>query len=150
VPRGVSSSTAHFLNVDLDIYSKYNLRPLVDWLGKKVIVLYLGRNRGTYCAHLEIAKNTTTADSTIRAFCRLIEALPQAERAWWNRATVRSFSIGVQAGSKPNPLDVVIQPQTIRAVADLAAQIVFTTYAPEQSKKSELQTGKSSRRDRAI
>jgi hypothetical protein len=137
VARSASSSTTHFLNVDLDIYSKDDLRPLVDLFGNKVIVLYVGRPRGRYEAHLEIAKSTKTADSTIRAFCKLIEALPYAGRESWNAATVRSFSIGVQAAAQPNSLDFVIQPQTVRAVSALAAQMVLTVYAPEQRSKQK-------------
>ena len=133
--RSASSSTAHFLNVDLDIYSREDLQPLVSQFGKKVFLLYVGRERGKYCAHLEIAKHTKTVDSTIGAFCKLIEALPEAGRASWNAAAVRSFSIGVQAARQPNSLDLVIQPQTVRAVSALAAQIVLTVYAPEQSSK---------------
>ena len=98
-------------------------------------MLYLGRDRGKYSAHLEIARHTKTADATIRAFCRLIEALPDAERAMWNTATVRSFSVGVRAGSQPLSSDFVIQRQTVTAVSDLGAQIVLTIYAPEQSDK---------------
>jgi hypothetical protein len=71
--------TTEFLNVDLDIYSKHDLQPLIERLGRKVHVLYVGRERGKYSAHLEVAKNTKTADSTLRAFCRLIEDLPKPE-----------------------------------------------------------------------
>ncbi|MGC9950216.1 MAG: hypothetical protein ABSF64_27950 [Bryobacteraceae bacterium] len=36
----VNPATTHFLNVDLDIYSKADFQPLVTALGKKVMVLY--------------------------------------------------------------------------------------------------------------
>jgi hypothetical protein len=123
--------TTHFLNVDLDIYSKRDLQPLVEHLGRKVIALYVGRDRGKYSAHLEVAKNTKTADSTIRAFCGLIEALPEPERSLWSTATVRSFSIGIQAGTQPNSCDFTIRPRTVRAISDVDAQMVITIYAPE-------------------
>ena len=129
--------TTHFLNVDLDIYSKRDLQPLVDRLGRKVIALYVGRDRGKYSAHLEVAKNTKTADSTIRAFCGLIEDLPKPERSLWNTATVRSFSIGIQAGTQPNSCDFTIRPGTIRAISDTGSQIVLTIYAPETAPGEE-------------
>ena len=97
----VGSSTAHFLNVDLDIYSKDDLQPLVTLFGKKVMVLYVGRDRGKYCAHLEIAKGTKTADSAIRAFCKLIKALPDAGQESWNAATVRSLVSVFRQGHSP-------------------------------------------------
>jgi hypothetical protein len=126
------SPETHFLNVDLDIYSKRDLQPLVKAFGSKVHVLYVGRERAKYSAHLEIAGLTKTADSTLRAFCRLIERLPERARRLWTSATVRSFSIGIRAGTHPNPCDFTIQPGTVKAVSDLGAEIVLTIYAPEQ------------------
>jgi hypothetical protein len=131
--KGRPLSGTAFLNVDLDIYSKGDLQPLLNSLARKVIVLYVGRDRRTYCAHLEVAKFAKTADSTIRKFCRLIQALPKRERDLWNRATIRSFSVGVQAGKQPISCDFPIQAKTVKAVSELAAQIVLTVYAPERS-----------------
>jgi hypothetical protein len=122
------SSATHFLNVDLDIYSKHDLQPLVKRLGRKVIALYVGRDRGEYCARLELADVSKTVDSTIWAICGLIEALPESARALWNAATIRSFSIGIQAGTHPSPRDFTIRPRTVNAVSKLGAQIVLTIY----------------------
>src|SRR5580704_12650165 len=91
-------SITEFLNVDLDIYAPFDLQPLVSSLGKKVIVLYVGRERRSYTAHVELAGLAKSADSTIRRFCALIQTLPRAERQLWNRAKRRDFSIGVQSG----------------------------------------------------
>ena len=124
-------SATHYLNVDLDIYSGRDLQSLVKAFGSKAIVLYVGRERGKYGAHLEISQRTTTPDSTIRAFCRLIEGLPEPERLLWNNATIRSLSIGVRAGKQPNPCDFTIRPRTIQALSEVAAQIVLTIYPPD-------------------
>ena len=123
-------SGTHYLNVDLEIYSKRDLQPLVKRLGRKVVVLYIGREYGKFCLKLEVAKNVRTADAAIRTFCNLIEALPKPERALWNTATLRSFSIGIEAGTHPNPCDFTIRPKTVAAVSLLGAQIVLTIYAP--------------------
>src|SRR5262245_43352915 len=104
----------HFLNVDLDLYSRHQIEPLVKALGRKVIVLFKGRDRTRYCAHLELAMQTKGADPTIRQFCRLIRALPRAERALWDGASSRDFSIGVQAGDKPSSCDFAIDTETIK------------------------------------
>ena len=44
-----------FLSVDLDIYSRSDLQPLLDALGRKVIVLHAGPVEGkrSYEAHVE-------------------------------------------------------------------------------------------------
>ena len=128
----IRTPVTHFLNVDLDVYSRNDLQPLVSRLGGKVSVLYVGRERKRYSAHLELTKVTSSADSTISAFCRLIQTLPKAEMNLWTAATRRSFSVGVEAGETPTTRDFVIRPKTVKAVSELAAEIVFTIYAPEQ------------------
>jgi hypothetical protein len=125
---GRSDLSTHFLNVDLDIYSKSDLQPIVAALGTGVNVLYLGPNGKGHCAHLEICKRTKGADATIREFCRILKALPEPARKLWNAATVRSFSIGIQAGKHPNPCDFKIDGETLKAVASLSAEIVITVY----------------------
>jgi hypothetical protein len=121
----------HFLNVDLDIYSASDLQPLIDALGKKVILLHAGRDKKTYSAHLEIAKITRTADATMLAFCTLIDALPKAPRELWNKAKLRDFNIGVQADKEPRSFELDVQTKTLEAVARLGGRIVLTVYAPE-------------------
>ena len=128
-------TATHCLNVDLDIYSKCDLQPLVTALGGKVIVLHAGRDRRTHCAHLELARPTKTADSTIRGFCALIEALPQMARDLWNAAKVRDFNIGVQAEMQPFSCQFAFAPETLTATCGLGARIVFTVYAPEYPRK---------------
>jgi hypothetical protein len=123
--------TIRFLNVDLDVYSKSNLQGLVSAPGKKVSVLHVGRNKRTFCAHLELSRITKDADSTIRAFCGLIESLPSAERELWNKAKIRDFNIGVQAGSRPYSHEIVLAAATVKAASDVGARIVFAVYAPE-------------------
>lgn len=117
----------------------YDLEPLVSSFGRKVIALFVGRERRKYSAHLEVARTTprSTADSTIRTFCALIRGLPRTERDRWNAAKVRDFSIGIQAGKEPNPCDFAIEAETLQAVSELDARIVITIYASEQSIKRE-------------
>lgn len=137
VIRRVAADTTHFLNVDLDIHSKEDLQPLVAALGKRVLVLFAGRVRRTYQAHLEVTKLTTTPDATIRALCALVRALPKAERSLWDRAKLRDFSIGLQPGTKPNSMDFPVGVEAVKAVAELNARIVVTIYAPVRSQKTK-------------
>jgi hypothetical protein len=123
--------TTHFLNVDLDIYSRSNLQPLITAMGRKIFVLNEGRDGRTYCAHLELARETKSADSTIRAFCALIRALPRAAAELWNTAKIRDFNIGVQAEMQPHSYEIALATETVRAASEVNARIVFTVYAPE-------------------
>ena len=126
---------AQFLNVDLDVYSKSDLQPLVDGFGKKVIPLYVGRDRGMNSAHLELSIPKPSADSAILGLCALVRALPRTERELWNGARKREFSVGVQAGQQPFACDFRIEAQTVKAVAELGAAIVLTVYGREKSKR---------------
>src|SRR5437868_4051787 len=120
MPAKKKASAAQFLNVDLDVYSRSDLQPLVNSFGKKVIALYVGHERRMYSAHLELAAvQKPSADSTIRAFCTLVRALRKTERELWNGAKTREFSIGVQAGQQPFACDFRIEAETVKAVAEL-------------------------------
>jgi hypothetical protein len=121
----------HFLNVDLDIYSKYDLQPLVTAMSDKVFVLHVGRYKRTYRAHLELAASglAKSPDSTLRKFCALIGTLPRTAVEVWNAAKVRDFNIGVQAGTQPNSFEFALAPETVRAVSEVNARIAFTVYA---------------------
>jgi hypothetical protein len=125
----------HFLNVDLDIYSRSNLQPLLTAMGKRVSILHAQRDGQTFCAHLELARQTKSADSTIRGLCALVRALPRAEGKLWNAAKVRDFNIGVQAEMQPFSYEIAIAAETVKAVSDVNARIVFTVYAPQESRE---------------
>jgi hypothetical protein len=85
-----------FLNVDLDLYSRSNLQPLVAALGQRVFTLQVGREGQTYSAHLELSREPKTAGTA------LIHTLPKAERKLWDTANVRDFNVGVQAAMRPH------------------------------------------------
>jgi hypothetical protein len=121
----------HFLNVDLDLYSGADLQPLQDALGRKVDALHIGRQKGTYEAHFELASPPTSADSGIRRFCSLVRSLPPAERKLWDAAKVRDFSVGIQVEALPRCQDFALAAETLQAAAALNARIVFSIYAPD-------------------
>jgi hypothetical protein len=127
--------TAHFLVVDLDIYSKSNLQPFIAGLGKKVCVLHAGRDKRTWSAHLELTMIAQTADAAIRGFCALVRSLPRAERDLWNTAKARDFNIGVQAAARPLSYEIALAAETVKAASEVDARIVFTVYAPEERPK---------------
>jgi hypothetical protein len=125
------SHLTQFLNVDLDISSRSDLRPLVEALGPRMIKLHAGRERGRHIARLALARTMKNADATIRRLCKLIADLPPGLRRVWDAASTRDFSIGVQAGREPMACDFTVEPATVKAAADLNARIVFTVYAPD-------------------
>jgi len=120
-------------NVDLDIYSRTNLEPLVEAFGKKVFVLYVGPFRRSYKAVLELSGNAQSADAKMLAFCRLIRALPRAERTLWDGASVREFNIGLRGGMEPMTFEMTVSEKAVRAAAGVNARIGFTLYSPAMS-----------------
>jgi hypothetical protein len=132
--RKTSSKTgkprSQFLNVDLDIYSRSPLEPLVRALGQKVSPLYVGRELRLYSAHLEIAGYPKNADAAIRGLAVAVERLPREKRKVWDAARTRDFNVGVQAGARDQPFEIELQSRTVSMVASLNARIVFTIYAP--------------------
>jgi hypothetical protein len=122
-------SITHFLNVDLHIYSRSNLQPLVDAFGEKVIDLQNERVRGLYWVVLEenlSRRGSPTVDRTIRRLCRLIRALTPAQRRLWNKATRRDFNVGIQSDVEGNTFQ--IEAETVKAAAAAGARIVITVY----------------------
>jgi len=120
-----------FANVDLDIYSKTDLRPLVDALGDSVIEMWVGRVRRTYEAHLEVSwEPRKTPSSIILRFCRLINALPPTKRRIWDAAKTRSFDIGIDAPARNRRFWSAVSPEAVRTAAEVGAQIAITIYGP--------------------
>jgi hypothetical protein len=125
-------STTYFIEVDLEIVSARDLRPLVDALGEQVCELHVGRLGRRYHARLEANRLVRDADAAIGELCRLIRALPPEARALWDGARVRDFDIGIQVVDAPSAPRFVLKERTVRAVAELGGRITATVYAPEK------------------
>ena len=121
--------TSKFLNVDLDIYSKSDLAPLVRAWGRKVIVLYAGREKELFSAHLELSSAPANAERAIRDLVRLIRRLPPPARKLWNASVRRSFNIGIQSGEVPGSFELPIPAGVLRMISLVHADVVVTVYS---------------------
>ena len=123
-----------FLNVDLDIFSKAPLDPIVEAFGKKVCVLYVGKWGRRYSAHFELAgsgaETEKQADRLVRRLVALVKRLPRQARRLWNEADAKEFNLGIEATVKSPLFELRIQPETLDAVARVGGRIVITVYAP--------------------
>jgi hypothetical protein len=126
-PVGHESET-RFLNVDVDIWSNSPLDRLVDAFGRKVCALHVGREGRNFSAHLELAVFPRNADQLIRRFVTLVDGLPAPARTLWNRARIREFNIGIQAGTGPHSYELRLRPETLREVARVDARVGLTVY----------------------
>ncbi len=124
-----SADTAQFLNVDLNVYSRYDLQPLADALGNRVNVLYCGRERGLHALHLELSRQFKTADECIRAFTLLIRGLRGRKKNPWAKALRRDFNIGVQVAAQGHqPFLLGLSSATLKMVSSFNARVFFTVY----------------------
>jgi hypothetical protein len=119
-----------FLNVDLEVFSKSDLNPIVAALGSKVHVHFLGMEFGLFKAYVELAQQPKTPDAGIVRYAKLIQNLPPRARGLWDSAKSRSFDIGLKAPERGRYYWSAVGPKAIRAAADVGAQIAITVYGP--------------------
>ncbi len=119
---------AGFLDVDLDVYSRSSLEPLVTALKGKTLLLYTGRKGQRHSAHLELHTLPKNADEAIRGLAALIRSLPPAARELWDRATTRDFNIGIQSAANQQTCEVPLSDKTIKRVSELGGRILVTVY----------------------
>ena len=103
-------------------------------LGNKIEVLHNGPlNRVAHYAALEILEGKANdPDSIINAFCKRLEQLSPASKKVWRESAARRFDIGILSGTagtkNADGLRLDLQPETLKRVAALNAQIVVTVY----------------------
>jgi hypothetical protein len=119
-----------FLNVDLEIFSKSDLQPLVAALGSKIHLHYLGTEFRLFKAYFDLAEQPKTPEHGILRYCKLIQKLPPKERALWDAAKSRSFDIGIEAPKRETYYWSAVGSDAIRAAAEVGAQIAITVYGP--------------------
>jgi hypothetical protein len=112
---------SQLLNVDLDIYSRFDLEPLISAFGNKVVVLHQERLNRTFQAHFELATNSKTADSAILKFCRLVDGLRGDAKELWHSASKRDLNIGVQVELQPLCFELALSVKASSAAAKLNA-----------------------------
>jgi hypothetical protein len=123
--------TTTFLNVDLDVKSRNDLRPLVEALGREVLPLQEGRLGRRYWIRIELARRAPKSPvDAIRRFCHLLSKLPPGPKALWDGASVRELDIGIQAGEEPVAAEWVLDTDAFKEAANLGAQIRITVYSP--------------------
>jgi hypothetical protein len=129
----------HFINVDLDIESVADLRPLAKELEAVCLILHAGtagrgRNRLSLVRLESLdCDNADGPDAVIHDLCRVIEALSPAGRALWYSATVRQFDVGYDAQPAPaHPTArFALRSDTMGRVARLGATLAVTVYPPD-------------------
>lgn len=116
------------MNVDLDIVSRVPLDGLVEAMGKRVFVLYVGGEGRRHEAHVELASSHMgmPADRTIMGLIALVKKLPRRSRKIWDAARSRDFNVGIEAGLEPHRYELRLKQRTIDALAEVGGDVVIT------------------------
>jgi hypothetical protein len=130
------AEAAHLIDVDLHVESRRSLAALHA-------ALPTAQPRDVDNArwvHLTAytSRRAKTADRMVMELVALIDSLPRAARRCWNEARVRTFDLAIQAGPEIDGAkgfrafdDVVLAPETLRAVSRVKARIQVTVYPPQ-------------------
>jgi hypothetical protein len=128
---------AHFLNVDLDVFSPKPLDALAQAMETcGAILLHCGPfHQGGYRASFEVQRCSPDADGTIKELGRLVGRLPAPARRLFDRARRREFSIGIQSAKEPHAFEVPVSAESLAVVTALRGELSVTVYSPFTAKK---------------
>ena len=117
----------YFLNVDLDLESELDPRPLIHAMEPFAYSLERPPGRASFEMNTPVAP--LTPDPLILEFVRLVKILPPDAADVWRRAERRTFDIGIQSLRRPFSENHRLGVETLRGAADVGAEIAFTVYA---------------------
>jgi len=132
--RTAQYEPARFINVDLEIGARGKLDALVCELTPRLFELFRGKLGALNRVHYEVGVCVSDADSTMLALVEAVQGLTPAARRSWDRAAMRDFNIGIQAGmagvTRPGHFELAIASTTLAQVAALGGRVVVTVYPP--------------------
>ncbi|MBI2088736.1 MAG: hypothetical protein HYT78_08315 [Deltaproteobacteria bacterium] len=123
-----SKAAAEYLNVDLEVRSRRDLKPLIDALFPELHTLYVGKLQGRFFASFEISTLKNSPDSAITEMVRAISKLPEPARRLWDHADDRVFDIGFEQQDGSRQLVWKLRNRTLFEVAKLRARIAVSLY----------------------
>ena len=130
--------SSRFINVDLDVESKFPLDYFSAQManGTEVTILHCGENgeRG-YLARLECAEggDSCEPDSVVNRFCDYLENLDDRARAEWDGSYLRSFDLGFEFIGGKGSYQCPIRTSTILRLSALGGALAISIYNHEES-----------------
>lgn len=115
-----------FLNVDLDLFADFDLKPLAAALAP-LDCLHVA-DAPPYEAHLEGSCSVPSASVAIERILETIDALSPTDLDLFARCTARKLDIGIQSGLQPYSWCQSIAPALLRRMANLNIELALTVY----------------------
>jgi hypothetical protein len=128
---GKKRQAALYLNVDLEIRSRSDLRPLSETLDGRLFVLYVGKAGRDFLLALELPGLSLPPDRAVARLARTISSLPPAMRRHWQKAHDRVFDVGFERTSRDGVFSFGLDRKTVATAAKLGARIAFSLYPHE-------------------
>jgi hypothetical protein len=116
---------SRYLNVDLEVWSRMNLEPLVQAFG--AVNLHHGLISGRWHASFEVEPEAD-AETALAALIQRVRGLDPVARSRWDAAERRESNIGIQAGEGPEAFELPLSSETLAALAQLGGRLVITVY----------------------
>ncbi|MGI8668415.1 MAG: hypothetical protein ACR2J3_01055 [Aridibacter sp.] len=155
----------HFINVDLELKSSDDIKPLIKELEKDDQALSMNLHLYEkdepvfpyYSVTFEIGSYDVSksfddeneliggVDVHLVEFCRIVENLSKKTRKIWDKCESKDFDVGFQSGNTSKSFRTLIQAETIKRCAELGASISLTVYPQinyEMRKKKDLKKKK--------
>ena len=123
----VNMERTDFLNVDLDIESKIDIKPIVDAFGEHLTVMRNDCVDGVFYGSFETAYSKI--DEIIAEYERLVISLEPGAKEVWNGCSVRRFDFGYECGKKPRAYNSTLSKDIVSKISDIGGEIGITIYA---------------------
>ena len=126
-----------YLNVDLDIESTHDLRPLVRALRADVFALHSEKFESGYVVRLESVRDHRGPDDAIKALCEAVQRLPASRRKLWDSARKKVFDVGYEGSPKARVWYAAFRTATLRRITELGAAFAISFYPrfPERRRR---------------
>jgi hypothetical protein len=124
----------HFLNVDLDVWSRSRLEAFAKALEPRLSLHYVGaegKRQGAHFGHWGGGFDADANDIVLR-LVKAVEQLPPRLRRVWKGASARELNVGVQAAGEPHSFELKLSAKAVAAAARAGCGIVLTVYAPRE------------------
>lgn len=120
-----------FINLDLELCSAEDLSPLAAHFGNRVFLLDCAETNGGFVLVAEpLIEGNLCADplQCTDHLLALVESLPPALRAGWERCSSRRFDYGFDGGFEGRPYAVVLDVARVGRIAAIGVEIGMTLY----------------------